>query len=206
MSVEEKIRAFFNRIKKLDSTRKAFHSECAKSYILPENIPEWMANVEQSAKSLTDEIPQKHRILHYIKLINIAFENNNQSDLKSYVYAVHIEIEDARLNEIVINGNEVKAKQKLDGKNSGSKVKVRLWAKEIAKELLSNKYKTQNEAWKALPSSHEPFECETDKASYEVYVDGDNIYGVNTLNNKEQKLTRETFFKQYYRKVKKIGK
>lgn len=98
------------------------------------------------------------------------------------------------------------AARKLGNSLGGKASKKRFWAIEAAARILKENPATESEAWKALPMSANPWEFEVEGAPFEVYVDGDQLIGVDCDFAKDSSIKKSTFFKEYYRPQKKRGK
>lgn len=93
-------------------------------------------------------------------------------------------------------------KQKADGAKGGRASKRAAWADEVANRLAAGDHATEDIAWLALPDSATAWEIETKHADFVVYAENDEVVAVDATSQKESKLKKSTFLKNYYRKAK----
>ncbi len=163
--------------------------------------PQWLDKVKQKAEALPEDDPKrkelKTAILRNITFAQARHKANNPIETRVYIAKIEADWENVNDNLLIEKHN----KKIIDNSIRGKKPKLREWAVKTA-DFLNEKCPnmTREKAWLNIPESFEPLGIPQEEPDYEVYREDKNLIAVNEETGKESTITKETFFKNYFKK------
>lgn len=182
---------------KLDITSHEVEAQKIRTKYV-ENPEQWLHHYQGLVSKLPDGGEVKRAIETLLKGAANALAQGDEELAKLCIVKVWYKLESADIEARTIDQTE-------GGRKGGSKPKRKPWAEAIASRLVNETQGcTEAVAWEMLPDSHEKLEIELKDYDAEVYRDGDTLYAVNSATGGHVgKLTKNSFFKYYYRPAKK---
>ncbi|MFZ2289158.1 MAG: hypothetical protein WAV92_05755 [Halopseudomonas yangmingensis] len=178
--------------------------------VFPADIPGWLDSMEhkrlpQELKELPEDIRQEFQGLlgQQLKLAKLAFNRGDEPALHEAILTIMDNLSRTTANRVIHSAK----RSKTAGKVGGQADKRRVWAELMADKVCGiGKNKTIWQHMENNMNSHDPETVENVDVEYEVYVDGEELIGVNTLTKHMQAIKKETFFSEYVREARKRRK